>query len=92
MPLKVLKRALALFLVLIGISVAAIGALLWHHLRLVDPCVANDQLNGSTATCFYRVQPTGDWQLALVVLAVGLTICLLISWLSFKLGRPSGEA
>ena len=92
MPLKVLKRALVFFLALIGLSVAAIGALLWHHLRLANPCPASDSLTGDAATCFYRVQPTGDWQAALIVLAAGFAICFLISWLSFKLGRPSGEA
>ena len=92
MLLKVIKRALAFYLTLIGVSVAAIGALLWYHLRLANPCPVSAPLSGDPATCFYRIQPTGDWQSAFVVLVGGLAVCLLISWLSFKFGRPSGEA
>jgi disulfide bond formation protein DsbB len=89
MLLKVLKRTLMLFLALSGILGAAIGALVWYHIRIAKPCPTDDLLNGEPVTCFYRFQPTGDWFSALGALAIGFVICLLVSWLSFKLDRPT---
>jgi hypothetical protein len=92
MLLKILKRALLLFLGLVAISAAAIGGLVWYHVRIANPCPADGLLNGEPVTCFYRVQPTGDWVSAFGAFAIGFVICLLISWLSFKRGRSSSEA
>ena len=92
MLLKVLKRALVLFLALAGITGAAIGAIVWYHIRIANPCPADGLLNGEPVTCFYRVQPTGDWFSAIGALAIGFAVCLAISWLSVRLGRPSSEA
>jgi hypothetical protein len=47
--------------------------------------------NGEPVTCFYRVQPTGEWLLLLALIAAGFAFCLLVSWLSLKLGKTSGE-
>ncbi|HUH91163.1 MAG TPA: hypothetical protein VLZ76_10985 [Lysobacter sp.] len=66
MLLKVLKRALVLFLTLIGVSTAVIGALLRHHIRLANPCPTNDPFNSEPVTCFYQVQSIGDWLSALL--------------------------
>ncbi len=92
MMLKVLKRALLLFLAIAGLSAAGIGTLFWHHWRLSSICSLNDQLDAESSTCFYRVQPTGDLLSVLVFLAMVVASCLLISWLSFKLGRHAGKA
>jgi hypothetical protein len=92
MLLKVLKRTLVLFLALTGISAAAIGVLVWYHVRIANSCPSDGLLSGEPVTCFYRVQPTGDWLSAFGVLAIGFAICLLASWLSFKLGGPYSEA
>jgi hypothetical protein len=92
MLLKILKRAFVLFLVLVGITGAAIGALVWYHVRIANPCPADGLLNGEPTTCFYRVQPTGDWISAIVALAIAFAVCLAISWLSVRLGRPSRKA
>jgi hypothetical protein len=91
MLLKILKRTLVLFLALAGISAAAIGALVWYHLRIANPC-PDGLLNGEPVTCFYRVQPTGEWLSLIVLIVGGFAVCLLVSWLSLKLGRSSGEA
>jgi hypothetical protein len=92
MLLKLLKRALILFVTLVGIMAAAIGALVWYHLQIANPCPTDGLLNGEPVTCFYRVQPTGDWFSVIGALAIGFAVCLAISWLSVRLGRPSSEA
>ena len=89
MLFKVLKRTLMLFLALLGILGAATGALVWYHVRIANPCPTDGLLNGEPVTCFYQIQPTGDWFSALGALAIGFVICLSASWLSFKLGRPT---
>lgn len=91
MLLNVLKRALFLFLVLIGISTAAIGGIIWYHIRIANPCSASDLLNSEPITCVYRVQHIVDWPTTLSTLAIGFVICLLASWLSYKFGRASNE-
>ena len=92
MALKIIKRALLLFLGLSCITVAAVGLVVWHHMHIANPCLSDGLINGESATCFYRVQPTGDWLSAVSMLAGGLALSLLASWLSFKLGRPAAEA
>ena len=92
MLFNTIKRTLVLFATLLGISAAAMGAILWHHTRLASPCATNNPLNGEPVTCSYLIQPAGDMLSAVVILVVGFAICLLISWLSFKSGRPSDEA
>jgi hypothetical protein len=92
MLLKILQRALILFVTLVCISAAAVGALVLYHLRIANLCPANGLLNGEPVTCFYRVQPTGDWFSAFGALAIGFAVCLAISWLSVRLGRPASEA
>jgi hypothetical protein len=92
MLLKVLKRTLILFLALAGLLAAAIGALVWYHVRIANPCPSDGLLNGEPVTCFYRLQPTGNWLSLVVFIVAGLAVCLLVSWLSLKLGRRSGEA
>jgi hypothetical protein len=89
MPLKVLKRALVLFLALTGGSAAAISALVWYHTRIANPCPTDALHNGEPITCFYKIQPTSDWLSALGALAIGFVVCLLVSWLSLKPGKPS---
>lgn len=90
--LKILKRTLILFLALTGTLAAAIGALIWYHVQIANPCPSDELFNGKPVTCFYRVQPTGEWWSLLVFIATGFAFCLLVSWLSLKLGKTSGAA
>lgn len=92
MALKVLRRALLLFVALISLAAAAVGAIAWHHMRIVGPCPPDGLPNGQPVTCFYRVQALGDWWYAMGAIAVGFVACLLVSWLSFKRRRPVSGA
>ena len=89
MFLKVLKRAALLFLVLVGFAAAGVGLLLWHHIRVANPCLSGD----GPATCYYRVHFMGldNWPWALGTLLLAFGACVLASWLSQRV-RRSGKS
>ena len=87
---QIIKRAALLFLIPLCAVAASIGAVLWYHIRIANPCSADDMLNGEPATCYYRVQPTGlgDWPWILAMLLVYSAVCVLVSWLSLRRRQP----
>lgn len=85
MPPRILKRALLLLLALLGAGAVAICALFLYLAYIVAPCPP-------AVRCYYQLHPTGDWISGLVSLAVVFSLCLLVSWLSFRIRKPSGRA
>ncbi|MBX9402540.1 hypothetical protein K4L06_14615 [Lysobacter sp. BMK333-48F3] len=85
MPPRILKRALLLLLALLGAYAAAICVLFLYIAYVVAPCPP-------TGKCYYQLHHTGDWISSSASLAVAFLLCLPVSWLSFRIRKPSGRA
>ncbi|PPU66208.1 hypothetical protein [Xanthomonas pisi] len=72
-------------LVLSSALACVAGLALLYHNRLANPCPDGALINGEPATCVYRIEWTGGWPMMAVVLVAGFALCLLSSWLSFKI-------
>ena len=92
MARKVLIRAGVLMLLLSSVVACAIALVFWHHRRLVTPCPAGALLHGEPVACVYRIEWTGGWPMGIVLVVSVTLLCLLSSWLWFKLGSLRKKA
>lgn len=88
---RIMKRAAILFLTSASIVSAAVGLLLWYHLRLANPCHADGRLHGEPVACYYHVYFFGldDWPWVLAAALIYFACCIFVAWLSLKRGLSS---